>query len=527
MFVVKRTVTTTTTTTTSTLISGLTGAATAKRFISQSQPLSAPASSSVYDELRRKRDRKGLVNLAKEEDEETAMFPNQRQGVDYALNWTLNSYSVTPSSFAYRNPSVKLLVQHSDVKKESTGAYSYQAGAEVKPINYYLDEQSATLNASEGAAGSTITVAQYKALLNEVKNHIGDSTNIYVHDGAVGSHQACEGKIRAITNCAQTALFLEHLLPSTVPTAVKEFKHSMTLYVAPQLQLSAEQQAKCGLRSGAFNIIDVKRGIAVIGGVQSTDNIRRALTAISQPTMLNERQGVTLSAADIYQTRDNKTMLIFSADNYLLNKRFESGKVVAQGSLWNKDGLFRLFDSISYPLESAAKNQFDLIERFTSPKRVVSIVPVEQSTNIYSNPSSIVFLVRDTKGIIPAFAELSPEQAQQYFAAGYNGDSFTPYYSSESITVSPKSKAELFKKLVQDNSINVYIVNTLSFQKEADVDKLLSVISSGKVNKSSKSDIYKTLSPIKLSETKVSEVDKNKVKEFESNFETFVAKLLQ
>ncbi|EFA74826.1 hypothetical protein PPL_11859 [Heterostelium album PN500] len=512
MFVVKRT---------SPLFSELIncGASASRRFYTPSSPLN-----SVYDSIRRKRERKGLVNIEKENESDTMVFPNERIGLDYALNWTLNSYAITPTQNAFRNPSAKLLFQYAEGTKEKSGALSCQV-TDNKPVNYYLDQQVATLNQS---ASNVITIAQYKQLLAEVKNHISEADNIYVQDAAVGSHRACEGMVRVMTNCPQTALFLKHLLPNTPLPEVREFKHQITLYVAPNFKPA--DAAKLGLKdsaaaAGSFNVIDVKRGIAVIAGKQSSESIRRTLTAISSPYLHNERQGVAMSAADIFQTKDDKNILVFSADNYLLNKRFESGRVISQGSLWNKEGLFRLYDSISYPLESAAKQPLDLIEKFTNPKRVLSTVPIKSSANIYASPSSIVFLVRDSKGIIPAFAELTPEQAEKYFTSGFNGESFQPYFTPESITVSPQGKAELFKNLIQQNRTNVYIINPLSFQKDADVDKLISVISSGKVNKSTKSDIYKSLSPINLSETKVSEVDKNKVKEFETHFENFHSKL--
>eukprot|EP01133_Synstelium_polycarpum_P011375 gene11375-13260_t len=490
MFVVKRT---TTTTTSSLIFKGIIGGNN-RTIVSAS----APRHANVYEALRRKRERQGLVNIEAEEESETAIFPNERLGLDYSLNWVLNGYAITPTNQAYRNPSLKHLFQHADGKKEASGALSVAAQADVKPATYFLDEQMAALNGA-----STLSVPQYKAVLRAVKDHVSDSRNIYVHDAAVGSHRSCEGLVRAITNDAQSALFLKHLLPSAPLPDVKEFKHSLTLYLVPNLVLPSP--ATMGLSSSSFNIIDVKRGIAVICGVQSTENIRKTLSCISSPYLFNTHQGIAMSA-DIFHTKDQKSILVFSSDNYLLNKKFESGNVISQGSLWNKEGLFRMFDSISYPTESSAKKPFDLIERFSN-KKVTSTTPVDATLNVYPSPSSVVFLIRDSKGVIPPFSELTPEQAEKYFTAGFSGDSFSPYYSSEPISLAPKGKSELFKN--------------------ADVDKLLSVISSGKVNKSTKSALYATLSPIKLSETKVSEADKNKVADFESNFESIVGKLLQ
>ncbi|EGG21569.1 hypothetical protein DFA_01455 [Cavenderia fasciculata] len=476
------------------------------------------SSSSVYEAARRKRDRKGLVNEQQIEESDVSYFPMERQGVDYELNWTLNRYSITPTFQAFRNASEKVLFQQSQGKKEANGQISVQVASETKSTNYYLDAEVAKTN-----NGNVISVAQYKQLLELVKDHIGTHKSIFVGDAALGSSRAVEAHIRTVTGDATNALYLNHILPRTLVGKVGDFKHPITLYLAPSLVVDSPQQY--GLVGGqAFNIIDIKRGIAVIAGAQSTENIRKTLSAISQAHFVSTQ---TLStSADIYRTHDNKNILVFN-DGYLLNKKFESGSVVSQGSLWNKDGVYRIFDAISYPLESPANKKFDVIERFASPKKTVSTTPVQFDTNEYAAPSDIVFMVKDSKGIIPPFSQLDASQAENFFTAGYNGDSFQPFATSEPITTSPKAKAELFKSLVEQNKSNVYIINTHSFQKDADVDKLLSVISSGKVTKPQSKSQYQILSPIQLSENKVGQVDSAKINEFETNFATFLSKFKQ
>ncbi|KAN0019017.1 hypothetical protein ACTFIU_002219 [Dictyostelium citrinum] len=454
---------------------------------------------SIYNILRRKRDRQGLVNVEAFENSETTVYPRSRQGLDYELNWTLNGYSITPSYSAYRNPRLPLLLQHSNGVTDKNNVLISSSSQEPKNVvNFFLDE---TMLAKNGN-GKMVSIVDYKLILEKVKQNISDSTNIYVHDSAVGSCRDVESKIRFVTNDAVSSLFVKHLLPTTTPTQVGEFKHQLTVYCVPEYKFEDSKFPS------SFNIIDTKRGIAVIVGIQSTENIRNVISSISSNILMNTHQDALTLSADIYASAssDASPLLIFNNDGFLLNKKFESGKVVSQGAIC------------------------DLIEKFVGSKKVNTTVPIKFETNSFKQPSSVVFIIRDNSGVIPAFSQLNSEQAQKYFVSGFVGDDvYQPFFIKEQNTTQNIQKAELFKNLIKDGGVNVYIINPSSFQKDAEVDKLLGSIMSGKVGKSTPSDIYTTLSPIQVSSStqpKNAEEIKKLAKSFESKLQQQVNQLL-
>ncbi|KAM9957308.1 hypothetical protein ACTFIW_009049 [Dictyostelium discoideum] len=483
-------------------------------------------SKSIYNILRRKRDRQGLVNVEAFENGESTVFPRSRQGLDYDLNWTLNGYSITPSYSAYRNPRLPLLLQHSNGVTDKNNVLISSTSQEPKNVvNFFLDETISSKNNKDSS--KIISITDYKLVLEKVKQNISESTNIYVHDSAVGSCRDVESKIRFVTNDAVSSLFVKHLLPTTTPTQVNEFKHQLTVYCVPEFKLPSSSS----LPSSSFNIIDTKRGIAVIVGIQSTENIRNVISSISSNILMNTNQDALSLSADIYtSSEDASPVLIFNNDGFLLNKNFESGKVVSQGAIWSKNTLSRLYNSITYNFESIAQNQFDLIEKFVGSKKVNTTVPIKFETNSFKQPSSVVFIIKDNSGVIPAFSQLNSEQAQKYFVSGFVGDDvYQPFFIKEQNTTQNIQKAELFKNLIKDGGVNVYIINPSSFQKDAEVDKLLGSIMSGKVGKSTTSDVYTTLSPIQVSsatQPKNAEEIKKLAKSFESKLQKQVDSLL-
>ncbi|KAF2074339.1 hypothetical protein CYY_004360 [Polysphondylium violaceum] len=473
------------------------------------------SSKSIYDLLRRKRDRSGLINIQAEQDSEVTTFPRERSGLDYELNWTLNGYSITPYNQAYRNPREKLLLQNSVGTKDKNNVLTVVNSESANTTNYYLDESVSQLNSNS----STISIPNYKAILELVKDNISEGDNIYVRDAAVGSDKGKESTIRAVTNDSVSALFLNHLLPNTNVGSTKNFKHSLTVYLTPKFVLSNPE--KYGLKSSSFNIIDVKRGIAVISGNQSTENIRNVISAISSNTLMKTYQDtLPLPTSTIYSANE-KTVLAFDSENYLLNNKF-SGKVVSQGSIWSVDsGLTRLFDSITYSQSDLAVNQCDLVEKVG--KKVNATIPIKFTTNVYQQPNAVVFFVNDK--VLPSFAQLNVDQAEKYFVTGFTGENnFYPFYSFNTQSTTPaQDKAALFKKLISVGT-NVYIINTNSL-KPADVDKLLTAMVNGKVNKASQSDVFTTLSPISSSKSTYTEQVKSSIKEFETKLEKNFEKL--
>lgn len=114
------------------------------------------------------------------ETDEYFIFPRERPGLDYDLNWSLNKNGVTPSGDAHR------ITKKADLKK-----LGLTAGGKVKAEGT-VDE------AGEGA----LSFPEIDAALESVKAALGSSPTLYVAEGdCPGTRIPC----RIITDSAAVA----------------------------------------------------------------------------------------------------------------------------------------------------------------------------------------------------------------------------------------------------------------------------------------------------------------------------------
>jgi ATP-dependent phosphoenolpyruvate carboxykinase len=81
--------------------------------------------------------------------------------------------------------------------------------------------------------GKAVTQEKFKTLFREVRKHLSDIDNLFVHDGRVGAE-----KVRVFTDNAAVALALKHLLLPTPLGKPEEFQHGLTAYVVSSIEAS-------------------------------------------------------------------------------------------------------------------------------------------------------------------------------------------------------------------------------------------------------------------------------------------------
>lgn len=70
----------------------------------------------------------------------------------------------------------------------------------------------------------------------QVTNHISSISNIFVHDGAIGSSPKCDVKVRLISDNPSAMLSLSHMLWETPTRAVSQDSCPLTVYVATSIR---------------------------------------------------------------------------------------------------------------------------------------------------------------------------------------------------------------------------------------------------------------------------------------------------
>lgn len=127
------------------------------------------------------------------------IFPREKEGNIYAVNWSLNVDGVTPVGSAYRNARVALLTSRLSSKVDSTGKVEL-----TKPV------YSGSYTVKE--AGDTVSHDAFEALLTKHQDYLSSCPDLYVEDASLGSYSPSRIGTRIISDIPAVALVARALL---------------------------------------------------------------------------------------------------------------------------------------------------------------------------------------------------------------------------------------------------------------------------------------------------------------------------
>ncbi len=109
--------------------------------------------------------------------------------------------------------------------------------------------------------------------------------------------------------------------------------------------------------------------------------------------------------------------------------------------------------------------------RCSYPLKYISNSVPERSTS--DQPKNVVLLTCDAFGVLPAVAKLDPEEAWKFFIIGYTSKvagtekgvdepvaTFSPCFGLPFMTRHPREYADMLKKLIEENNVDCWMLNT-------------------------------------------------------------------
>jgi hypothetical protein len=213
-----------------------------------SLPISYPSSSpnrwscSLYDH-RRIANRK-LWKTKEDDDADYFIFPNERLGLTYSLNWALNRLSITPQGDAYRNLFPRGLQYLSKAPVDQN--YATIVNSEREKVN--------TFELGKGI----LDLEDFREIYRKMRISFSNIENIYVNDGIFSSSLTSALTTRVVSDSPEVSLAFHHILPRVSLGDPFDWVHQTTVYICRQLQFSAELEKKVGL--GPIAIVDKEKG---------------------------------------------------------------------------------------------------------------------------------------------------------------------------------------------------------------------------------------------------------------------------
>ncbi|KAF9599244.1 hypothetical protein IFM89_036370 [Coptis chinensis] len=397
-------------------------------------PTTTPATSSAISFSRRY----AVQAPVSEEEAKAVVSPRKGPRISNGLNWALAGKGVIVQDKSHYNLSSSELKHFGGTIAESLSGI---------PVHVRGDVTGRT---------PKISKAEYGKLLKHVTSHISSISDVFVHDGAVGSSLICDAKVRVISDSPSAVLSLSNVLWKTPTRAVSHDSCPLTVYVATSISpnflesIGLASQVNSGLLAA-----DIERSSLILCGkaFSNTKSIKDALAAVAEP-VISARGGLLLSARLLVS--GDSVVLLFATEDVI--KSCSSTVLSADaGVILSSDGVSSLFQTGD-----------------------------STTLTLFKLPSAVILASADSSGILPSASKLSPGQAAYHFLAGYQNGKFVPAYSNGPSALDPLELAKSFLSKLKDHQIPSFLVNvnkgdkkvTGKVEKRAFGNKLVKLIQS-------------------------------------------------
>lgn len=265
--------------------------------------------------------------------------------------------------------------------------------------------------------------------------------------------------MRVITNSPNINLMAKHILNPQPRSLPVDFLYESTYFALPELPEDFSPESS-GISSRSFTIVNLDRSIVLSGGVSSSKALKIGLAAVSGGRMLNDEIPSLSLAAHIYVNDNGHVSLVIDPNNILTSPNAKNIYGFG-GAFWNYYGAFRMWNSISHTDLKAKRNRGDIVETIKDTKSTYVTQPLQSYPIQFPQPSSVVILLRDSTGILPGLAKLTPEAATTYLNSGYNGNpqASSPFYLPYPIVQNSPIMETLFQELLSYSNADAYLLN--------------------------------------------------------------------
>lgn len=161
-------------------------------------------------------------------DPDYVVFPREAPGLSYDLNWSLADDNVTPKGSAFRNASVKELLQHCTGRLSASKAIDCGDAVASDVVGPFATD--------DYAGHASLSIDDYEAALEDVCDGLSRSSALFVEDAAVGSTREAQVRLRVISDSPEYALVMRNLLVRTPLYHPEAFPRPIVVYVASKAQ---------------------------------------------------------------------------------------------------------------------------------------------------------------------------------------------------------------------------------------------------------------------------------------------------
>lgn len=341
---------------------------------------------------------------------------------------------------------------------------------------------------------------KFDALYDRVTDYLSGK-EVFARDCYACSDPNYRLNIRVINEYPWSNLFAYNMFLRFDEEELEGFKEDWLIVNAPGFMADPEVD---GTRQHNFAILNFSRKIALIGGTGYTGEIKKGIFSALN-FILPEFEGALPMHCSANVGEDGDTAIFFGLSGTgktTLSADPERKLIGDDEHGWTKENTIFNFEGGCYAkvINLTEENEPD-IYRAIKPGAILENVILDedgevdfqdtsitqntrvsypiyhikniQESSIGRNPRNIFFLTADAFGVLPPISKLTPGQAAYHFISGYTAKvagteagvnepqpNFSACFGAPFMPLHPTEYAEMLRKKMQENEVNVWLVNT-------------------------------------------------------------------
>ncbi len=342
----------------------------------------------------------------------------------------------------------------------------------------------------------------------EAVKHLNSRPKAYVFDGFAGADPKYRLGVRVVTEQAWHSLFASTLFIKTGSKAAggsTDWKQDWLIINAGRRRLTAEEQAKFGLKSPVLIAQSLARKIVVILGTEYAGEIKKSIFYAMNFDMPEVGVFPMHCSSNVSKSDPSNVALFFGLSGTgktTLSADPERALIGDDEHGWSPSGVFnfeggcyakciklskegepQIWDAVRFGsvLENTPIDERTRVPDYDTPKytentRVtypVDFIDGAVIPSVGSHPKNVIFLTADAFGVVPPVSKLSPEQAAYYFINGYTSKlagteagvtepqpNFSPCFGGPFMPRPPAEYAKMLSERIARHGANVWLLNT-------------------------------------------------------------------
>ena len=406
-----------------------------------------------------------------------------------------------------RNLSPAALYEHAVRRDEgvivSTGALTAETGKHTgrSPKDKFFVKEPTSQDAVWWQANQPISTSKFDGLLKRMEEFCA-THDVFTQDVFACADHRHRLRVRVVTELAWHSLFAHNLFIRPNADELMSFEPDFTVISLPSVKADPKVD---GTRSETFIVVNLARGIVIIGGTEYAGEIKKSIF-----TALN----YLLPAKGVFPMHCSANVGSGGSDVALFFGLSGTGKTTLSADPsrrligddehgWSDNGIFNFeggcyaktihirkesepeiyaaTESFGTILENVVYDSRTRIPDYDSEEKTENTraaYPVDRIPNAVlsgtgRHPNNVIFLSADAYGVLPPVARLDEDQVRHYFLSGYTAKVagtergvtepepiFSTCFAAPFLVLPPERYADMLIDRVTGHHSDVWMLNT-------------------------------------------------------------------